>query len=657
MLKFSVLLMLQGHNFLVFLSIIIIRFCCFGSFFSHIKVGVPHAACPIQTLHPKIWYQAIGVGGIAFLVYLRHNPIVAWLVSNLHFSFGTQYLWYKAYQIHLENMSFNERLGFTFYGVALAGLSFTLFHFFIWRCQTFARGELFPDKTVQNNAWFLLFCAIETARLRQIISACFEEQGSPAYYALRQLQKSPVSEVESISILFNNTSANPHFVIQRSVLDGLTRTFLARHVPIFLISGVYRLTQDVPRKIYVSLRWYMATFSCSYAIVKVGLAFVSGEWNDSILWISIASTVLYMGIVNYTYGPSKRAGMTKATSYARCVKMACVGLSLCLLMWVVSLLTMLAVCVSVHVFELILIWLGIFLTIVWVPAVVDSFAISFIVVMTGVAAYIGYGMEVLSQFGVMRFWLYITLLWINVCLIYNFLLNLLYSRYAALGALTILLGIAASVSLLNPVYMKIDMYQLRKDAEWHDQSLAERYVLHLLLWVATMCEFKPNFDPPQDFMVWIISHFQLSDNAAIQAYLGFVFFNVLVALSLVMSIKALHCCLRSPAREKELRRRGIITVTPIVCAFHLARGLATLVVALIFIAFYTTMKDVLLPRYSMLNALPNILHQMIAFTAACLALGFLDCGEVLYDTFTRAMALQDPPDEHTENATNPRDNT
>lgn len=321
---------------------------------------------------------------------------------------------------------------------------------------------------------------------------------------------------------------------------------------------------------------------------------------------------------------------------------------MCVVMWIVASVIMLAVCVSIHVFELILIWLGIFLTAMWVPAVVDSFATSFIVFLAGVTSYIGYGMGALSFVGAARYLLLICLLWIDVCLIYNFVLNATCSRYAAFTGLLTALGTLSYFTIFNSQYILTDLEQLRRDCEVSQQRLIERYVLHLLRWVSDLCDLRDSFHPPPDVMYYFFRYLKVSESEVLTAYVSSVVTSVCFGGFMLLCIHLLHHALKSAKREKKLRRLYIVTLTPFVFFHHIARGISTFVVFVIFCAAFFLVEDTILPRYMVFTALPQLVRQVIAFTAACLILGFLDCGEVIYDTILRATGFRDPPRESLE---------
>lgn len=609
------------------------------------------------------WYQALGIGGIAILVYLRQNPIVGWLVSNLHISFGTEYLWYNAYQKHLENMTFNERLGFTFYGVALIGLAFFIFRYCIYSSHVFARGELFPDKAAQNVFCIFLFCIVETLRLREIIYYCFQDPQSSSSIAL--------GEMQAASALGNSTDGgtagpnatlsgstpsyhaffslqNPHFIIQRSIFIAVVKTLLFHHFPVFLISGLYRLVKDVPRKMYVSLRWYMVTCTTTFVFFKLCGAMRDGVWGDLTLWMALLCWFIYVSVVNFCYGTSKRAGMTKDTSYLRCAKMAAWGLMVCMLMWVVSLITMLALSVSVHVFELLFMWAGIFLTVVWVPATVDSFATSQIVVLTGVTAFIGYGMGALTWLGVSRYMLYVSLSWIDVCLLYNFFLNAFCSRWVSMCSVVATIALVAWCTVLDSNYMQWDVQQLKATAEALHQPFIERYVLAILNWVTELCNLQSTFRVPDALPVRVAQYLRISQNPALCAYVGLVSVNFLCGLFILLLLQVLHSLTDSPVRRRRLQRKSIFTITPVIFFTQIIRGITTLIVALIFLSTYVLVIYALLPRSTLMKALPQMVKHFLAFVVSCSILGFLDCAEVITELILRAVGLREPPVEEVE---------
>lgn len=613
-------------------------------------VQPPQANLSIYTslkLLPK-WYQVFGISGILVLVYLRHDPIVAWLVTKLHQSFGTQYIWLDSYQTHLENMSFNERIAFTFYGVALAASAGLLIRCFIWSRPTFGHGEYFPDRSTQNVVCLTMLCLFEMVVLKDIIHKCLEDPNSQAHAALQRMNGEGPFQAERAR---NSTSFlereglhwDRHYVIQKDILFNLIKVVAKKHTMVLSISALYRIVHDVPRKIYMSLRWYMLTYITAYSVIGFLTAVIYKNWCSLPLWVSIASTLVYYGMLNYTYGSSKRAGMTKDTSYAHSARMVWMGLLMCSCYAIVALLSMLTIIVSVHVFELIFVWVSIFFTVMWVPAATDSFAMSYMVLITGATALIGNSMGALTYLGAVRYVFLVTLSWIDICLMHNVVLIVSFSRYVAIVVDAIALVGISLVTILHAPYLNLTMNQLRLDAAAAKQPLAEHYLLRLLRWMSNLCNLDASFSMPADPVIRFLHPILDTNSNALSTYITYSIFHVLVGVVLLTLIYLIDCSSRSAARSKKLNRYSISVITPTFFICGAVRGVSTTVVMLLFGTTYILVDELLLPRFPSMKAVPSVFRKLPSVLITSIILGFIDCGEVIYDSLLRALALKDPP--------------
>lgn len=609
------------------------------------------------------WYQILGLGGIILLAYFRQNSMVEWLLANLHVPVGTQYLWYEAYQEPLELMRFLERLGFTFYGVALSAIAFLLTRYLILKCDSFDRGELFPENPGKNCFCIVLFFVLETINLRSLICSCFSDPNYYASVALRGLQNpfithnlsvSDIQDVFEVKLELDNnqidaisSSFTQHFVIQESILLKLLKDFLSTNLPVLLVTFFYRAVRDAGRKIFVSLRWYMATYMTFFCIIQVLYAIFTGEWGAHSLWVSFCCCAAYVGLVNYSFGSAKRAGKIAHTSYIRCITLAALGTGMCMLMWSVCLLVALALAVSLHVFELIAIWLSIFLILVWIPATIDAFATSYMVVLTAVTAYIGYRMEALESLAaVARYMLIVCLGWITLALQYHLWLNIFFSRYVSSA---MLIGILSIVALYFPSrdseILAWFSAKLEENSNATNSPFLELYLSIWIHWWMNLCNLSPSLVVSSEFFPTRIFAYYLSmpDKLVHCTYIVCVVGQLFLSALTFGALTLLHKSRESATRMKKMRALGIHHITPVVFVVLVARGVTTLIVVVIFATSYSMVRDTLLPHIGVTAALPSTVKKTVALFVTCAFIGFLDCGEVINTSILRALGLRDPP--------------
>lgn len=414
-----------------------------------------------------------------------------------------------------------------------------------------------------------------------------------------------------------------------------------------MVTFLYRAGRDAPRKIFVSLRWYMITYATFLCLIRLLYTVLSGEWGSQSLWVSFCCDAVYVGVVNYTFGSAKRAGMIAHTSYIRCITLAALGTGMCLLMMGVRLIVALAVGVSMHVFELIVIWLLIFLVVVWFPATTDAFATNYMVVLAAGTAYIGYRMEALyTVSGVARYVLLVYVGWINLSLQYHLWLNLFFSRYISIA---IVIGL---VSLLA-VYVPSPNSEL---SEWVSAAVDERAALvdspyleiYLSLWtqwVMDLCNISQTLVVSSEFIPTQLcaSYLKMPDNLVLCTYIVFVVGQVFIIFVTLQTMSVLHRRRMSEARTKKMRSLCIYPITPIVFMIQMVRGVTTLIVAIIFVTSYMLLQHTLLPHVSVMAALPTTVKKVLSLLVTCAFIGFLDCAEVIHTSILRALGLCDPP--------------
>lgn len=588
------------------------------------------------------WYQMCAIGGIVILVCLRHNPIIVWLLTAIHMSFGTQYLWYSEYQQLLEKMAFVERMGFTFYGVALGSIVFVCAQKIIFRFESFSKGEFFNEKPAKNYFCFFLLCVVQTFLLRKAIRSSFTNENSSAYFALRSLQGLHAEDFQEDKTL-SSSMLNQHFIIQGIILCQIIKRFLLVHVPVFLVSVAYRCLKDVSSGVHTSLRWYMATYCSFFSLLKLLKAFYVGDWCDAALLVSCLNSVLYVGMVNFSYGTAKRAGTTKSKSKMLCIQMTVGGLGICFLIWALCLLVMLSVCVSVHVFDVIMIWLGIILSIVWFPASIDSFSANHIMILSAMAGYIGNCMTALTFGGAVRFSVLLTANWITLCVLFNLLVLYFCSRTSAVVAIALIGGAVGSVFIRDSTTHRLYFSALKLEAQVADRFLIEQVALSMIRWAVELCNLESGRPAPGIVFSIIGKLLHISHDSALCTYTGYIVLHVFLIASLLGLIKFYSRYGVTSANRKKMQRLSISPITPTLFLEFVIRGVASLAVGFIFAGSFTVVKEYIVPRYAMIQALPDMLVNVLAFFVACMTLGFLDCSEAINETIQRSLGLQEPP--------------
>lgn len=391
----------------------------------------------------------------------------------------------------------------------------------------------------------------------------------------------------------------------------------------------------------------MITYATFLCLIRLFYTVLSGEWGSQSLWVSFCCDAVYVGVVNYTFGLAKRAGMIAHTSYIRCVTLAALGTGMCMLMWSVRLIIALAVGVSMHVFELIVIWLLIFLVFVWFPATTDAFATNYMIVLAAVTAYVGYRMEALhTLFGAARYVLLVYVGWINLSLQYHLWLNFFFSRYVSIA---IIIGLVSLLAL----YVPSPNSEL---SEWVSAAVDERAALvdspyleiYLSLWtqwVMDLCNITPTLVVSSEFIPTRLCalYLKMPENLVLCTYIVFVVGQVFMIFVTLQTMSVLHKSRMSEARTKKMRTLCIHPITPRVFVVQMIRGVSTLIVAIIFVTSYIVVQHTLLPQVSVIAALPSTVKKVLSLLVTCAFIGFLDCGEVIHTSLLRALGLCEPP--------------
>lgn len=572
--------------------------------------------------HLPPWYQLFSLCGVFAVIHLRNNAVVTWLVVQLHSSTGTEAIWVDEYKNTLRAMSFTERLCFTLYGVSLAAAVMVLFRVF---CQDTYNigwnvGQLFPDKRFPTVVTMGLLCVTDAIRLRGVILEVLNTPGSLAHLALHNFEG-----LEGTDFDPSVAESNPHFVIQFELARSFILAAALRRLPVMLLAAAYRLSRDVPRKAHVALRWYMATFAVFFLLQEVLSMYIRYVWTDWSSWAMVGWAVVFLGVVNYTYGPAKRAGMVVTISSTNCVTEAVRGLITCAALCFITSLVVLAFVVSVHE-ELVLIWLFFSLMILWTPAIIDSCSTDYMTFLSCGAAGVLHAMDDDSTVSSsVRYGVILFLWWLLTSLVYNAAVHVTCSRY-----------IAGTIAVCWFLWTLAPPRELWDNPE----SLAElgleegHGVVHLftarVLWIRAVAMFQPL--PAGS---WMHRRAEGDGRHAFDLMLHEMaaMCGVCVAVT-----SAVHFSL-SPEVRLRWRHHDIVSVTPGVL---LRKALRTLVVVFCVggsVAMWWVVRLYVLPMWTQL--LPDIVAKLVCTMAAVTTLGnLMDMQDSMYDSCVRVLGLR-----------------
>ncbi|CAJ1023751.1 hypothetical protein Q4I30_003309 [Leishmania utingensis] len=573
--------------------------------------------------HLPPWYQVLSLGGVFCVIHLRNNAVVTWLVVELHSSIGTEAVWPDEYQTILRAMSFTERLCFTLYGATLAAIAVLLFRVF---CQDtwnigWNAGQLFPDKKLPSIAMVVLMCVAEGVRLRQVIGQQLCTPGS-----LARLATHSFNEIERSKIDPQIAESNTHVVIQFELFRAYLAQACIHRIPVVLFAGAYRLFRDVPNKAYVALRWYMATIAGFTVVQEVLVMYIRYVWTDWSLWAMVIWSLAFLGVVNFVYGLSKRAGMVVTMSTTNCVAEALRGLVTCSALWFIASLIVLAFVVSVHE-ELVLIWLFMSLMILWTPAIIDACAIDYMTFLAIGAGCVVYAMDGVSsiwasiRFGALHF-----LWWLFVSLLYNAALHVSASRY-----------IAMTVAAAWFLWSLAPPRELWKNAESAAElGLEDGYgVVQLftarVLWLRAVADFGAL---PKGS--WIYGRTQGDGRHAFDLLLH----ASVPACGLCVVVSSVVQHRFTAATRLEWQQQNIVSATPGVLLRKIIRTLVVVGCVVASIGMWCMVRFYVLPMWTLL--LPDIITKALATVAAVTVLGnLMDMQESMYIACLRIAGLSD----------------
>ncbi|KAK7196267.1 hypothetical protein NESM_000562400 [Novymonas esmeraldas] len=574
--------------------------------------------------HLPPWYQLLSLGGVFCVIHLRNNAVVTWLVVQLHSSIGTEAMWADEYKDTLQAMSFAERLCFTLYGAALVAVVVLLFRVF---CQDtwgvgWSVGQMFPDRRLPTAATLGLMCVAEGIRLRQVIRQQLNTPGTLARLAMQSFEGIEVSEFDP-----RIAESNLHFVIQFELLWSYMVQTCVQRIPAVLLAGAYRLSRDAPNMAHVGLRWYMATVAGFMALQEVLGMYIRYVWTDWSAWATVVWSFIFLGVVNYVYGPSKRAGTVVTISSVNCVTEALRGLVTCGALWIIVSLLVLAFVVSVHE-ELVLLWLFMTLMILWTPAIVDACATDYMAFLAIGAGGVAYAMGgVSTAWAGVRFAALHFLWWLLAALFYNAVLHVFVSRYAAMAVTAgwFLWSITPPSELWSTAESMAALGL--EDNHGVVQLFAAR--VHWLLAVA-------DFGPLPEGS-WLHGRaqgegrraFDFILHAAVPACLACVVVSSLVEHSL------------SAEARVAWQQRDIVSATPAVLLRKMIRTLVVVGCVAASVGVWWVVRTCVLPMWTQL--LPDIIRNALAAVTAVTVLGnLMDMQDSLYVACMRILGLRDP---------------
>lgn len=324
-------------------------------------------------------YQVLSLVAVFSLIWFDRTAFVSELVARLHLSFGADLMWPDAYREVLQRMSLHERM------------CFALYAFFVLLCILVVVKLRSLQKLVVSASSGQL---ASSADIEEVLPAhpnytlviglfSFLE----AFFVVREaLHNIFRSDGGVVSILGNNDGL-VHVRVQVLLLWEVAQWW-GVHVGLAALGTMlYRIVRDVRACRCASLRWFVICFSLFR--VAVGMQSAMGSGVKYSYLALVVSTLCNIGVINHAYGPQRRVGYV-TVSVGDCITFAIANTARCALVTFSALLSVLAFMVSIHVIELILLWLGVFFTSVWLPAAVASFSTDCFALMAAAVAYMIY---------------------------------------------------------------------------------------------------------------------------------------------------------------------------------------------------------------------------------------------------------------------------
>lgn len=586
--------------------------------------------------HLPRWYQLFALASVSLSLFLRDVELMRWIIKNLHSSLGTDWVWYPQYQRLLEQMSFGERMGFTLYGVGLALAATLIYKVF---CQeTYGLGtaasQLFQDQKAPLIASVIAFGGAQMVCLRHHIAACISRPSSLANAALNGFRASNSTTFDPALVM-----DNAHFIIQMELLKELVHVYFTTAVPLALIAGAFRLWRDLPRRTHVSLRWYVATMAMAYLTIAIPSACAWEMWRGPDVLAGVAWCLFFVGLVNFTFGPSKRAGVVVTSTVINGATEALRAFSTSCALWLVVLLAVLTVIVSVHVVELILLWLLIALLCVWVPATIDACSTDYITMLSSGVGVMAYHRSSATRRACVRAAGLLAMWWLAISLVYNIIAQTTRSRYPAIGTILWLL-VWQLASLFDRIAAEPvpndtpESVMLQKETsplspetvDWpripalvndgvmaHLGAQVERFL--------TLAEMR-NEQDTETFMYLL----QMAGILCV----------VVVVLNGILSNY------QSATWKELMRRRHMPLVSPHVMYRKVVRTIVLVICLSSFGITWVAVEHYILPHIS--GLLPERVNSVVGGAVACTVLGnVMDVKETIYEYFLRMLGTHDPP--------------
>ncbi|RHW73035.1 hypothetical protein DPX39_040017600 [Trypanosoma brucei equiperdum] len=559
------------------------------------------------------YFQIFALFGAFFLASIRENPVIAWLAVTMHSSFGTEIVWSVEYQRRLELMTLNERLCLTLYGVALSALAM----FTYVKTGHDVLYHLVQESGVDSNSrrWpvaiMCLMLACEGMVILKEEAACeLSSSDSIAHFVLTGFRG-----FEQTGFDPRLKYANPHFLIQVQILKAYAMSFVKRMLPAVILAFVYRSGRDARRSAHAALRWYTMTIMIFRSLCEAYTMMYGDGLRQYSSWSLLLTSVVWYAMVNYTFGPSKRAGWTASTSSASSVRETTNGISKCIVLFFMVYLSVLALVVSVHVVELLLIWLMFFLLTVWIPAIIDSCAVSYIICITTAVSFVVYKMNHTTKWGSLRLIPLFSLWWLDICILYSLVANVTHSRFGGTLAVLVALG--------------FHCYHSLEDLE-HGVRTSGSYVEKVVTMLREVVEETVTMDEE-------VSAGPRTEKACYKTL-------VVVAcavMGFLISVAALLEYSQSSDVRVHLLNQNIILVTPRVLFRKFVRTFILVISLLVFVIAGLVMYR-LVPQLAMF--VPDFIALGVAVGVACAILGrLIDLQDPLYDALMRLIGAMEPP--------------
>ncbi|CCW60722.1 unnamed protein product [Phytomonas sp. EM1] len=485
-------------------------------------------------------------------------------------------------------------------------------------------------------------------RMHEVIIECFTRENSIASIALKRLGSGASSN--------SKNKKSFHFVVQVELLKAFLLRMLPQQVMVMLVAMVYRLFRDIPRKIYVALRWDMVTIAFVHSIGNViSILFLHSKPTLS-TWAIIGWPVILLGTINYLYGSSKRAGMVVTISSSYTLTKTIRGLIMCVaLRYIISLLA-LSLLVSVHVVELITIWFMLILIILWIPAIIDSCSLEGIIFVTSSSSIMLYFMDQLSIPAALRLGLMVMLWWLNVSLLYNLAVNIFHTRYAGISVVLCLFlwtilppkqkkepwGWAVRQGLTAG---KVMLTSQSGNGTIIDAStpMIDTVLQQKIKWMCDVVELRAPFECKT---IWLSQFVRSNEGCGTYHYVIFVNLGLNIILVTLLTFLS---AFQSPEVRLRLEQNNLVLVTAGILIRKFARAIVITFCVVSFLASWWAFHQCILPYFTPI--LPSLVSHVVSGVFACITLGALmDMKDTMYEGILQVLGLMDPEEYNQESS-------